>query len=476
MKELTNKYPWIIKTTSRDKDGEEKTTFKVIPMELAKYIRENSHYIFVRGQATEAQLMYAYVDGVYRLITEDELKGLIKEFIPYQFRKSRDINEVFFDIKTDNNFVDYEALNADESIINFKDGLFSLNDMKLHPHDPSVYSTIQIPCNFSDIKEAPDEAPNFESYINTLSNNDEQTKNLLLQCLGLVISNIRGYRTKKALFLVGKGNSGKSQLKRLAEYLVGTNNISNIDLKTLSDKFGTSSLYQKRLAGCNDMSYQRVEDMSLFKQLTGGDTISIEFKHNGFFSFVFKGFLWFNCNKLPRFGGDTGKWVYERILPVYCNNVIPKAKQDPYLFDKMLSEKESIIKMALNQLVILMANNYQFIEPQGLTEQRHTYEIENNTLLTFIKECCEYKDNIMDSKKVRRSVFNKAYSKWCQENFSPRSKLSIADIKSTLESEYGENVFCRNNDGCWCLNNITFTRDGIEEIGIFVDSKGKYCI
>ena len=48
-------------------------------------------------------------------------------------------------------------------------------------------------------------------------------------------------------------------------------------------------------------------------------------------------------NKLPRFGGDDGSWVYDRILVVKCDNVIPAEKQDKQLLDKMYAERDGII-------------------------------------------------------------------------------------------------------------------------------------
>ena len=299
----------------------------------------------------------------------------------------------------------------------------------------------------------------------TLCNGDVETLELLMQCLGVAISNIYAYRTKKALFLVGQGNTGKSQLKRLAEYLVGYNNISNIDLKKVNDKHGTASLYQKRLAGCNDMSYQRIEDMSIFKQLTGGDAIEIDFKFKNSFNFLFKGFLWFNCNKLPRFGGDTGKWVYERIMPVFCNNVIPKEKQDPMLFDKMLKEKNTILSLAIQELQKVIKNNYHFIEPAKLTEQRLIYEKENNTLLNFIEECCFVKDDTMPSLRLRRSVFKEAYDKYIKMNCNGRGKITTLDMKNLLLTYYDE-TYIKSN-GIWYMKRILLLPEAKEELGIY---------
>lgn len=456
---------WIKCEETRKRDGSISKKYKVLPMELADFIKKNLKYVFVKSAASEQPLIYVYTNGYYKFISDDEMKGFIKSFIPYQLRYSKDINEVLYELKTEMNFVEYEDLNNNEDIINFQDGLFNIKTNELLPHTPDILSTIQIPAKYEEIKKAPSDAPVFFNYMMTLCNNDIEILELLMQCLGIAISNVYAYRTKKALFLVGQGNTGKSQLKRLAEYLVGYNNVSNIDLKKVNDKHGTASLYQKRLAGCNDMSYQRIEDMSIFKQLTGGDAIEIDFKFKNSFNFLFKGFLWFNCNKLPRFGGDTGKWVYERIMPVFCNNVIPKEKQDPLLFEKMLKEKNTILSMAIQELQKVVNNNYHFIEPEKLSKDRVAYEKENNTLLNFIEECCYIKEDTMPSLRLKRSTFKEAYDRYIKINCNGRGKINTLDMNNILLTNYEESYIKSN--GIWYMKRILLLPEAKEELGIY---------
>lgn len=460
----TNK-KWISCEVKEKRDGSVSKKYKVLPMELADFIKKNLRYVFVKSAASEQPLIYVYTNGYYKFISDDEMKGFIKSFIPYQLRYSKDINEVLYELKTEMNFVEYEELNNNEEIINFEDGLYNIKTNELLPHTPDILTTIQIPAKYEEIKKAPMEAPVFFDYMMTLCNNNVDTFELLIQCLGIAISNVYAYRTKKALFLVGQGNTGKSQLKRLAEYLVGYNNVSNIDLKKVNDKHGTASLYQKRLAGCNDMSYQRIEDMSIFKQLTGGDAIEIDFKFKNSFNFLFKGFLWFNCNKLPRFGGDTGKWVYERIMPVFCDNVIPKEKQDPMLFEKMLKEKNTILAMAIQGLQKVISNNYHFVEPEDLKNKREEYEQENNTLLNFIEECCYIKEDTMPTLRLKRSIFKEAYDKYIKLNCNGRGKINTLDMNNILKSKFNE-TYVKSN-GIWYMNNILLLPEAKEELGIY---------
>jgi len=161
--------------------------------------------------------------------------------------------------------------------------------------------------------------------------------------MGVALSNIKGYRMKKALFMVGEGNTGKSQLKGLTERLLGSQNYSNIELSQLEERFGSYSLFNKRLAGSSDMGYVSVKELKIFKQITGGDNIFMEDKGKSGFSGRFNGVLWFGMNELPKFGGDRGEWVYNRIIPFVCSNVIPENEQDKEITDKMYAERETII-------------------------------------------------------------------------------------------------------------------------------------
>ena len=70
---------------------------------------------------------------------------------------------------------------------------------------------------------------------------------------------------KKALFLVGQGDTGKSQLKSLVERLLGRGN-----LKEIESRFGTGAVYGTRLAGSSDMSLLSVDELKTFKKMTGG--------------------------------------------------------------------------------------------------------------------------------------------------------------------------------------------------------------
>ena len=269
---------------------------------LAKYIREHMDYLLVRDDGNQAILKYVYQGGVYKLYDLNMLHGAIKQFIAdynEELIKMSTVKEVAQLLLSDLNYVSQTDLNCHEDLINFQNGLLQVtgNTTTLFPHSPKVLSTIQIPCNWSDT-EIP--APVFDQYLDTLTDGDATVRQLLLEVMGVAISNVQGWRTKKALFLVGEGNTGKSQLKSLTERLLGKGNYIGMDLSEMEARFGTGSLYGKRLAGSSDMSFLSVAELKVFKKLTGGDNLHMEYKGQQAFSATFTGILWFCTNKLPK--------------------------------------------------------------------------------------------------------------------------------------------------------------------------------
>ena len=383
---------------------------------LSKYIRENNDYLFVTDEANGAVMRYWYKGGYYRLFNDDMIKGIIKGHITSfneEILKMNDVKEVFNDLTTDLKTISQDKLNTDENIINFQNGILDLKSMQLLPHSPKYYSTIQIPCDW--IPDA-EPTPVFDNFIKTFTNNEKEIEKLIMQFMGVCLSNIKGYRMKKALFMVGAGDTGKSQLKALTEKLLGKDNYTGIDLRDLEKRFGTSTIYNKRLAGSSDMSFVTIEELKTFKKCTGGDTLFAEFKGKNGFNFVYNGLLWFCMNKRPKFGGDNGDWVYNRIMQIKCNNVIPQEKQDKFLLDKMYKERSGIVHKTINALKEVISNGYEFTIPESVQREKEDYKSENSTVISFYKECIVPRPtgSISDNCTTQR-VYD-VYKEWCRDN------------------------------------------------------------
>lgn len=410
----------------------------VFPPLLAKWTREHLKYIFVRDNGRQALLIYVYEGGCYRLYAPDMLRGVMKSYIAEydeELVSMGKVAEAYNQIITDLKYVGQDDLNSIEYLINFNNGLLRIreDEMTLLPHSPDILSTIQIPCGWTG-EDTP--TPVFDRYMHTLTNGDMAIERLLLEFIGACISNIKGWRMKKALFLVGDGDTGKSQLKSLVERLLGKGNFIGIDLREIESRFGTGAIYNTRLAGSSDMSFLAVVEMKIFKKTIGGDSLFAEFKGQQAFEFTYNGLLWFCMNRLPKFGGDDGKWVYDRIMVVRCPNVIPKDKQDKTLLDKMYAERDGIVFKAVKALQTVIANGYRFSEPDSVSLAREKYMAENNTVISFFEECmCEWPDGKINKHCTTGRIF-KVYQGWCRENNNGFAKTA-KEFRETLASHLG---------------------------------------
>lgn len=430
MSEQVSELPPYFFEKVNERTGE--ITYTVTCPALAEHFRKNQRYFWLNTQGSGKPLRYIYSNGVYSPVSDEEIKGIIKHYItdylPLSL-KMKDVDEVFKDLSCDKVFRKAEELNADENVINFENGLLYLDTMELRPHDPSVLSTIQIPCKWN---AAAASAPVFESFLNTLTSGDKEVQRFLMQFIGAVISNVYGYRMKSALFMVGPGNTGKSQLKSLVEKLIGGQNCSPCNLKELEERFGTSAIYGKRLIGSSDMSFMTVKELKTFKSITGGDSVTVEFKGRDSFQYVYKGLVWFCTNQLPKFGGDRGDHVYDRIICIRCSNVIPPEQQDKHLLEKMYAEREAIIYAAVMALKSVIDNGGRFSVPEACIVEKKAYRIQNSPVLSFYEECCCDRKTSVDNCTCAKMY--EVFKAWCRDNsnYTPKKSEFRQELADTL--------------------------------------------
>lgn len=437
--------------------SEKKQDYFVHSALCAEYIRENEKYCFTESSDSITQRIYWYSNGVYNNITANRLQAYITDIIakydPLKV-KMKDVNEISKNICADiHRYRDEREMNANEGIINFRNGILHLDTMELMPHTPDILSSIQIPCDF----KGEQATPVFDKFMNEFTDGDKEKQQLLLEFVGAAISNVYGYRFKgyngNSLFLVGKGNTGKSVLKKFVESLIGEENCSNGDLQDLENRFGTYNIYNKRLYGNSDTGFMVVKELKIFKQLTGGDSIMVEGKCRDCFNYTFKGFLWFGCNELPKFGGDRGEHVYNRIIPITCNHYIKPEERDANLVDKLVGESSGIIYKAIQALKVAINNGYNFSIPESSKQLLEVYKVQNSPYLSFFKECCIMRQaRKFDS--VTQKVMNDVMIQWCKDNaglLNPKISdfkkevaeyLKLCNPEDLIKKSHGKKYYC----------------------------------
>ena len=117
-------------------------------------------------------------------------------------------------------------------------------------------------------------------------------------------------------------------------------------------------------------------------------------------------------------------------MVIECNN--PVVKKDKFIQDKMFTELEYIVSLAIKELQKVIKNDYEFIIPTTMQKATNTYKTTNNSFLSFMEECTVERSGgkIYDSCNTKR--FFDVYVAWCKDNnrgyYEPKK-----DIKRLLE-------------------------------------------
>lgn len=427
---------------------------------LAKEVQKRVIYKIVKSKAKESYRIYVYDDNHYKLYDASMFQSIIKKIIE-EYRedivKTSDIAEAYRLLLLNGNYVKQEEFDNDESLICFNNCILKVtkDNIEMLPHSPDYLLTIKIPCDWvpdeidNEVRDKIDvlksdkdillpkllnslnQSPTFDNYIYTLSNYDNRIVNLFLEIIGVIVSNVKAWRMKAGCLTYGKGDTGKSKIRAITEEIIGEENSATCDLKDIEERFGASAIYNTRMAGTSDAEYIKVSQLNVFKRITGGDKIKLEYKGENQFSYRYNGFIWICSNKLLRFGGDDGQWVYDRFILIECKNVIPKDKQDRELLDKMIKEKTGIVHRAVLALQQVIKNGYVFDEPESVKKARIEYMDMNSTVRSFFKECMVYRDDEKIRDNATMKKIHDLYKKWCDTNNKGFHK-TFPEFKSDL--------------------------------------------
>ena len=179
-------------------------------------------------------------------------------------------------------------------LINLKNGIFNLDKNELIEHSSEYYfqGTLNIIYNKNAI------CPTWCDAIKGMFKSDDD-RIRTQKWFGYQF--MRENREQVAHGYFGESGSGKSQILKILRDLLGPDNVTNFQLQEFSNPnmYALGKLHAKYANICYDMSTSKLKDISIFKQLTGGDPITGRNIYKEPFQFVNYAKLTWLCNKLP---------------------------------------------------------------------------------------------------------------------------------------------------------------------------------
>lgn len=219
------------------------------------------------------------------------------------------------------------------TMLNCKNGMLDLRTLELVEHNPEFMSTVQVNVEW----DLDARCPVYEAWLADVC--PAQTDDLE-EVAGTMLDPTR--TPHKAAFLFGPSRSGKSTFLRLLQEIAGVENRTAVTLHDLSkDRFAAANVYGKMLNSAADLSSAHVEDLSVFKMMTGEDPIHGNRKYGSQFTFTNQALFAFSANELPTVT-ESSRAYAERIKPFEFPHSFA-GREDPALETKLRAELPGIL-------------------------------------------------------------------------------------------------------------------------------------
>jgi putative DNA primase/helicase len=321
-------------------------------------------------------------------------------------------------------------------VLNVPNGMLDLVSGELLPHSPDYFSTAQ----FAVPWEPDATAPTYERWLKESIGAGQMAD--LEEAASAILD--PSTTPTKALFLFGPSRSGKSTFLRLLMALAGSRNTSGVTLHQLvENRFMAANVYGKLLNVAADLSANHVEDLSIFKLMTGEDLIMADRKYGGQFSFTNRALFAFSANELPTVG-EGSRAYSERIKPFQFGRTFAGAEK-PEIELAMLQELPGILVRLVAAWRARRERGTALVtDPQV----RETFEIASDKVRQFVVQRLVIGKGFMTTTEIHREL-----KEWAADE----GKLALGRTKmaARLETIPGvERVTGPNKTRGWNLSKL----------------------
>jgi putative DNA primase/helicase len=386
-----------------------------VPQRLGEHLNDECR--IARGKDGR---LWRYREGVYRPEGLDYAARRTRELLGDRFRK-RHWLEVRCWLEADEPVIGVEA---DPDWLNLPNGRLHWRTGTLMEHSQDYLDTIRIPVEWRPGARC----PLFEDFLAQVLPAD--CIDFVLELLGYLL--IPDPRFQKAVMFLGQGGTDKGTLLHVMRQLCGPENVSALPLHAFAeDRFATSKLFGKLANLCGDLDARNVERSDTFKQVTGQDAVTGQFKYGPLFEFIPFSRLLFSANEAPP-SSDQSTAYFDRWLVVPMTNRFRGTEaEDTSLREKLTikGELEGILQAAVEALRRLM-NRGRFQVPGSVEKANEDFRLTLDTVRNFVSErVVQHAESWTPRKKLCD-----AYTEWCHQN--GRGALSSQKFYERIRADY----------------------------------------
>lgn len=387
---------------------------------LAEYITKKYNIITVGEKERE---MFVYQDGYYRpaenLIIFPEIQRILKDQVTKNAK-----NETLHKIADQTSHPREVFTSAHPRYIPLLNGVYDRETALLLPHSPEYRFTYQFP-----ILHAPNATcPRIASFLDQILTPDQ--RQTIEEWLGYYF--YRQYIFKKAIILVGDGDTGKTTFLETVMFLLGKKNVSAVSLQKMAgDKFAAAQLYEKHGNLVDELSAKDITDTGNFKIATGGGSINAEYKYGNQFSFINYSKLTFACNKIPDVKDMDDLAYFNRWLVITFSKTIEKKIPNFIATLTLEEERSGLFNLAMKGLTRLLAQG-EFSNKQSGMDTKREMMRSGSSIAVFIA------DRLVQEvgAEITKVAMYEAYVDFCTEQKTQTETMDMFGKKFLFYTPY----------------------------------------
>lgn len=409
---------------SRKRKNEEKTAkfygYAAAEDLAVEYIMEN----FTVGVYRNAP--YIKLGDTFQWVNEDSIGVLIMRDMPKHIRKSISssnfaavANRLAYALKSQK-----MELHVPEAKVMFNNGVFNVLTGELVEAEDDELFLVKINANFYPEDKMP--TPVFNQFLDTTCRGSKQIRKRLLEFLAYQL--IPG-APAKAFFVLGTAsNSGKSLIADFFKELLGQENVCAIPAPNFGARFSPNQLCSHVATFSMESDQESLSSITTrnIKLFTGGDAANFEVK---------RGKEWAQKN-LCKIVFGTNHPIHTKIkdLPFYERMIVvpflystPIHLRDEDLLEKLLAERDGIIKKLMKELKHLLINKFHFSLCLAAEQMRAEWSgCSHFSIQLFVKYACVL---VSDSEtKCATHILEAAFNRFCETYHLPKASSRKAFI------------------------------------------------
>lgn len=333
------------------------------------YLIRKYHIVKIDGK------LHVYQDGIYIDDAEKVEQMMVKEIPTLKANQRVEVMKYL-------NVMCMNVYPASPNLIAFRNGILNIDTDEFLSLSPEYVITNIIPWDYN--KYAYDEIA--DGFLNRISCDDPDIRSLLEECIGYCF--YRKNNMQKAFILTGDKSNGKSTFTNTLEGILGKDNFSALALQDVGKQFKTVQLFGMLANIGGDISDEFIPDPSLFKKITGGDTIDVEYKYQQSFKYKTFAKCIFSTNNMPRIKDKTGA-VIRRLIMIPFNAKFSESDSDydPDMEQKLSTQSsmEYLVMLGVEGLKRVLTNKH-FTKSRKVQKELDDYERNNHPELIFYEE------------------------------------------------------------------------------------------